>query len=123
MLQANIFAKTGRISEAYVAYEELMLAAQAKAARDAYNQQRFEEYQDKAYAALNRGDRGEFITYSNYALQTGWYNAKLYYDRGKAFQYLNDYKSAKKEYKKAKKKGYYQAESALQELKLLRKRR
>ena len=100
-----------------LSFEELMLSAQAEAARNAYNKQRFEEWQDKAYAALNRGDKNGFITYSNYALQTGWYNANLYYDRGKVFQSLGNYKYAKREYKKAKRKGYYLANYALQDLK------
>lgn len=106
-----------------LSYDELILYAQAKAARDAYNEQLFDEYQDKAYASLNRGDKHGFVTYSNYALQTGWYNAKLYYDRGRVFQSLGDFRSAKKEYKKAKRKGYYLAESALKELKAIRKKK
>lgn len=104
-------------------YEQLVIEAQAKAARDAYNEQRFDEYKKKAYASLNKGDKYGFITYSNYALQTGWYNAQLYYDRGEVFQALGDYKNAKREYKKAKRKGYYLAETALQRLKALRKRK
>lgn len=106
-----------------LSYEELLLHAQATAARDAYNKARFEEYTDKAYDLLNHGNKQGFITYSNYALQTGWYNAKLYYDRGEVFLSFGDYKNAKKEYKKAKRKGYYLAESALQRLKVLRKRK
>lgn len=54
-----------------------------------------------------------FLTYSNYALETGWYNSKLYFDRGVVYERLNDFKNAKKEYKKAKKRGYAYAASAL----------
>lgn len=106
-----------------LSYEEILLSAQAQAIDNAYRQRKFEEYQDEAYRALNRGDRSGFLTYSSYALNTGWYNAKLYYDRGQAFQYFGDYKNAKKEYKKAKKKGYYLANIALEELKKLKKRK
>lgn len=98
-------------------YEELLLQAQAEAARDAYNKQKFDEFQDKAYSCLKRNDYNGFIYYSDYALKTGWYNSQLYYDRGKAFESLNDYKKAKKEYKRAKKKGYYPAVEALKRCK------
>lgn len=101
-------------------YEELMLYAEAQAARSAYNEQKFKEYKEIAYDALNHGNKHGFITYSNYALQTGWYNAKLYYDRGEVFLSLGDYKQAKKEYKKVKRKGYYLAEEALQKFKFIR---
>lgn len=98
-------------------YEELLLQAQAKAARDAYNEKIFNEFQDKAYSCLNKKDYYGFIYYSDHALKTGWYNSQLYYDRGRAFENLNDYKRAKKEYKKAKKKGYYPAIEALKRCK------
>lgn len=98
-------------------YDELVLQAQAKAAREAYNEKKFNEFQDKAYSCLNKKDYQGFIYYSDHALKTGWYNSQLYYDRGKAFENLNDYKRAKKEYKKAKKKGYYPAAEALKRCK------
>lgn len=83
----------------------------------------FKEYSSKAYAALNNGDKYGFITYTNYALSTDFYNAQMYYDRGVVFKELGDYKNAKKEFKKAKKHGYYQANQALAELKELNKRK
>lgn len=101
-----------------LSYEEIVMYAQAQAARREYEKKRFEEFQEKAYSLYNRGDLLGFLTYSNYALETGWYNAKLYYDRGCAYEKLNDFKKAKKEYKKAKKHGYVYAESALQSLKI-----
>lgn len=84
---------------------------------------RFKEYSNKAYEALNRGDKYGFITYTNYALSTDYYSAKMYYDRGNVFRDLGDYKQAKKEYKKAKKRGYYQANQALAELQILTKKK
>lgn len=95
-------------------YEELMMQAQAKAAYDAHMEQLFDQYQDEAYRRYNNQDWYGFLTYSNYALETGWYNSKLYYDRGVVFERLNNFKQAKKEYKKAKKKGYAYAERALE---------
>ena len=61
-----------------------MMAARANAYRQEVMKQRFEEYQDKAYDCYNKGDFNGFIFYSDYALNTGWYNSKLYYDRGTA---------------------------------------
>ena len=69
----------------------------------------------------NKGDYNGFIFYSDYALNTGWYNSKLYYDRGTAFERLHDYRKAKKEYKRALKKGYYPAQSALKQCKINQK--
>ena len=88
-----------------------------------YRANKFKEYQDQAYAALKKGDKYGFITYTNYALSMDYYSAKMYYDRGKVFQELGDYKQAKKNYKKAKKHGYYQASQALTELKELSKKK
>lgn len=101
-----------------LSYEELVLHAQAEAARREYNKRQFENYQDEAYRRYNNGDLYGFLTYSNYALGTGWYNDKLYYDRGCVYEKLNDFKNAKKEFKKAKKSGYAYAENALQALKI-----
>lgn len=102
-------------------YEPLSADVMMAAARAGAN--RFAEYSKKAYAALRKGDKAGFITYTNYALSTDFYNAKMYYDRGNVFRDLGDYKQAKKEYKKAKKHGYYQANQALDELKELTKKK
>ena len=101
--------------------EEMMMAARANAYRQEVMKQRFEEYQDKAYNCYNKGDYNGFIFYSDYALNTGWYNSKLYYDRGTAFERLHDYRKAKKEYKRALKKGYYPAQSSLKQCKINQK--
>lgn len=97
-----------------LSYEELMMHAQAEAAYNARMQQLFEQYQEEAYHRYNNQDLYGFLTYSNYALETGWYNSKLYFDRGVVYECLNDFKNAKKEFKKAKKKGYAYATSALE---------
>jgi tetratricopeptide (TPR) repeat protein len=101
--------------------EEMMMAARANAYRQQIMKERFEEYQDKAYNCYNKGDFIGFIYYSDYALNTGWYNSKLYYDRGAAFEKLHEYRKAKKEYKRALKKGYYPAQSALTQCKINQK--
>lgn len=110
--------------------EEHLLYMQAQAQRQAYEEEMrarskrlFEQYQNDAYKALNRGDKSGFLRLSNQALQTGWYNGKLYYDRGKVYQQFGLYKYAKQEFKKAKKVGYYQAEYALIELKEAKRRK
>ena len=104
-----------------LSYEELYLSAMAEAAYNRQQKERFEQYQQKAYECYNRQDWNGFLTYSKYALDCGWYNAKLYYDRGVVYEKLCDFKHAKKEYKKAKKKGYAYAEGALQSLKITEK--
>lgn len=101
--------------------EEMILSAKAEAYKQKVAEQRFEEYQDKAYECYNKQDYSGFITYSNYALSTGWYNSKLYYDRGVVFEHFHDYKKAKKEYKKAMRKGYYSAKNALKQCKINQK--
>ena len=95
-------------------YEELMMQAQAEAAYNARMRQLFDQYSEEAYRRYNNQDLYGFLTYSNYALETGWHNSKLYFDRGVVFERLNDFKNAKKEYKKAKKAGYAYASSALE---------
>lgn len=104
-----------------LSYEELYLSAMAEAAYKRQQKERFEQYQQQAYDCYNRQDWNGFLIYSNYALDCGWYNAKLYYDRGVVYEKLCDFKHAKKEYKKAKKKGYAYAEGALQSLKITEK--
>lgn len=102
--------------------EQLILEAQANAARQAYNKQQFEEFKKEAYKRLQVLDYEGFIYYSDYALKYGWYNDKMYYDRGQAYEKLHKYRKAKKEYKKAIKVGYYPATYALEQCKKNHKR-
>lgn len=87
----------------------------------AYEKSMFEEYYDEAYKYYNKGDMQGFIYYSDIALSYGWYSNKMYYDRGVAYERLHDYKHAKKNYKKAFKKGYYPARQALEACKAAEK--
>lgn len=100
-----------------LSYDELLLSARAEAYRQQKAGKLFEEYQDKAYQCYNKGDYSGFIFYSEYALNTGWYSSKLYYDRGVVFEKYHEYRKAKKEYKKAIKSGYYPAQNALEQCK------
>ena len=95
-------------------YEELMMQAQAESAYNARMRQLFDQYSEEAYRRYNNQDLYGFLTYSNYALEIGWHNSKLHFDRGVVFERLNDFKNAKKEYKKAKKAGYAYASNALE---------
>lgn len=97
--------------------QELEMAARAQLAKQAYNKQKFEEYKTLAYERLQVLDYNGFIYYSDFALKFGWYNDKMYYDRGQAFEKLHKYKKARKEYKKAIKVGYYPATYALEQCK------
>ena len=90
--------------------------AQVQAQREQAAQQRYEKYSDKAYECYKRADYNGFIYYSAVALETGYYDPAMYYDRGVAFEVLHDYKHAKQEYKYAAAKGYEQAATALQAL-------
>ena len=97
--------------------QEMELYARAQAAQQAYNKQQFEEYMGRAYERLNELDYEGFIFYSDRSLEFGWYNDKMYYDRGKAYEKLHEYRKAKREYKKAIEVGYYPAKQALEQCK------
>lgn len=98
--------------------EEMIMAARAEAYHQQKLKERFIKYKDKAYECYDKGDFRGFIYYSDFALETGWCNGKLYYDRGVAYETFNEYGKAKREYKRSLKKGYYLAESALEQCKV-----
>lgn len=116
--------KLNYVSQSYyqpMSIGEMMLKAQAEVYWQQVMQQKFEKYQEIAYDCFNKGNYYGFINYSSYALETGWYSSKLYYDRGVAFEYFHDYRKAKKEYKRAIKSGYYPAQTALEQCKIHQK--
>jgi hypothetical protein len=102
--------------------QELELYARAEYARQIHKKEQFEKYKELAYERLQVLDYNGFIYYSDYALSFGWYNDKMYYDRGQAYEKLHEYRKAKKEYKKAIKNGYYPAKQALEQCKENHKR-
>lgn len=96
-----------------LSFEEIMLQARMQAAYEARMRQIFDENCREAYRRYNNKDFLGFLTYSDYALRTGWHTAQLYYDRGVVYERMKDFKKAKKEYKKAKKAGSPMAYQAL----------
>ena len=89
------------------------LSMEAMIMHERANVSRFQKYQDKADACFDKGDYEGYIYYSDFALKCGYYNAKMYYNRGIAYEKLHEYSKAKKAFKKALKKGYYPAKEAL----------
>ena len=100
-----------------IPYEILIMEAQAKALENARREERFNELKEMAYDYYRKEDFGNFLLYSRYALDTGFYTATLYYDRGKVYEHYNSFKEAKKEYKKAQKVGHPYATQALEDCK------
>lgn len=97
-----------------LSYEAMVMGARAKASR-------FERYRDKAYECSNNKDYSGFLYYSSMALKSGYYSAKLYNDRGIAYEIMGNYSKALKEYKRALRKGYYEAEASIKRVKAKKK--
>ena len=104
-------------------YDDAMMEMELRAAREtaARRQQVFEYYGDQAYDAYLNKKWVDVINNVNSALKTGYYNGKLYYFRGFAYESMGYYSNAKKDYKVAKKNGVYEANAALERIKLIRK--
>lgn len=81
---------------------------------EAMNKKKFQEYSLKAYEYLNKNNLYWFTYYALEALNTGYYNALLYYNLGIAYSVSGEKRNAKKYLKKAKRKGVNYAKSALQ---------
>ena len=96
-----------------MALQHAEIAARVRARKEAM----WEQYSDLAYENYNDRQWNRVISSVNLALETGFYNSDMYYMRGYAYEQLGYYKLAKKDYRKAKKYGNYQAESALDALK------
>ena len=101
-----------------MSWGDMLLQVQAEAVQAESRREKFNEYKNLAYSNLEKKDYNAFLYYSQCALNCGYYTPSLYYDRGKAFEYFNEYKKAKKEYKKAIKYGHYPAVQALEECKV-----
>ena len=85
--------------------------AETAARRSAY----FEQYSGLAAKAYNERNWHDAIKYANSALSL-FENGQQYYIRGYGYESLGYLKEAKKDYKKAKKLGYYDAVQALESL-------
>lgn len=76
----------------------------------------FQQYVDLAFDAWENERWAQAVRCINGALDTGYWNADLYYMRGYAYERLGDLKAAKKDYREGKKKGSEYAAEALGEL-------
>lgn len=75
-------------------------------------------YYELAFSAFNNNDWGRVIYYTKKAQQLGYSNGHLFYIRGWAYQILGNWKAAKRNYIKAKRRGYKAAEYALEVMEL-----
>lgn len=100
-------------------YDDAMMEMAMRAARETAprRQQAFEHFGDQAYDAYCNNKWVDVINNVNSALKTGYYNGKLYFFRGFAYESLGYYKNAKKDYKVAKKHGVFEANAALERIK------
>jgi hypothetical protein len=100
-------------------YDDAMMAMELRAAREtaARRQMAFEYYGDHAYDAYCKGKWNDVISYVNGALNTGYYNGKLFYFRGVAYESLGYLKYAKNDFKLAKKYNVTEAFSAFNRVK------
>lgn len=97
--------------------------AEMRARVEARKQALFEHYTSQAIDAFRNSQWSSVIYFANQALDTSYYNGDIYYLRGYANEQLGDLRQAKKDYRKGKKYGCYQATAALQSLKTRKKRR
>ena len=97
--------------------------AQMRARVEARKQALFEHYANQAIDAFHNSQWSSAIYFANQALETSYYNGDIYYLRGYANEQLGNLRQAKKDYRKGKKYGCYQATAALQSLKARKKRR
>lgn len=104
-------------------YDDAKMEMALRAAREtaARRKQAFEHYGDQAYDAYLNKRWADVINNVNSALTTGFYNGKLYFFRGFAYESLGYYSNAKKDYKLAKKNGVFEANAALERIKQKRK--
>lgn len=88
-----------------------------KKIREILKREQAEEYAEKAYQYLSEGNSDMFLRYSMAAIRQGKNSLKLHYDRGRVYESIGDNKNARKEYKKAEKGGWKEAQEALKEMK------
>jgi len=100
-------------------YDDAMMEMALRAARETAprRQRLFEYYGDLAYDAYCNKKWVDVINNVNSALNTGFYNGRLYFFRAFAYESLGYYKNAKKDYKVAKKNGIFEANAALERVK------
>lgn len=103
-------------------FGDIANAARMAAAADHRRKSYFEDYVSDAYDFFNQGDYYNCLHSSSLALETGYYTPHLFYIRGLAFERIGNYREAKKMYRKAKRKGFAPAKTALEALKQSKKK-
>ena len=93
------------------------MAIQSHAQTYGIRKQNYEMYVDMAFEAAKKDEWRNVLIYTESALDTGFWNAELYFMRGIAYERLGYLKEAQKEYKTAKRKGSIYAADALDLLK------
>ena len=121
MLAQNMYDRPAEmpIINTYVpmSREYMILKAVAMAFEEKQNKEKFERYTNIAYDYLRKNQIANFISYAQAALETDYYNSRLYYNLGIAYYLLNKKRKGKKFLKKAFKKGFPKANCALYAIK------
>jgi tetratricopeptide (TPR) repeat protein len=97
-------------------YPDAKLQAFISAENSSVNKANFKYYMNLAYQKFKEKNYCLFITYTNQALQTGLYNASLYYFRGISYEMIGDQEDAKESYKRSYNLGMNEAKDALYRL-------
>lgn len=97
--------------------EYMILKAAAMALEKKQKEENFERYTNIAYNYLKKNQIVYFVSYAQAALETGYYNSKLYYNLGVAYCLLDKKRKGKKFLRKALKKNFSEAYRALYAIK------
>lgn len=96
-------------------YDTGVMNMYMNAARETYaaRSQQYERYVGWAFEAASKEQWPYVIHYVTSALNTGFWNADLYFLRGRAYEQLKQWRYAKRDYKKGKRNGSSAAAEAL----------
>lgn len=97
-------------------YPDYKLQAFINAENSTANKVNFKYYMNLAYQKFKEKNYYLFITYTNQALQTGIYNASLYFLRGISYEMIGDQEDARDSYKRSYSLGMNEAKDALTRL-------
>ena len=97
--------------------EYMILKAAAMVLEEKQKQANFEKYTNLAYDYLRKNQIVYFVSYAQAALETDYYNSKLYYNLGIAYYLLNKKRKCKKYLRKALKENFSEAHKALYAIK------
>ena len=82
----------------------------------------YDQYVELAFTTAKNEQWSYVVNFVTSALNTGFWNADLYYLRGIAYEHLGCLKYAKRDFKKGKRKGSEFAANALERLKSTKKK-